>query len=83
MIVFVGKDGIVRAFKGFSRGTNRFVAVANAEDSREIVAELLRGHSRLAWIVDTEDGGLDSLEVPANSFDWAWQKLRCGTGAPK
>jgi hypothetical protein len=60
-IVFVGKDGVVRDFKSFSRGTNRFVAIADAQESREIVAELLRGHSRLAWVVDTEEG-FDSLE---------------------
>jgi hypothetical protein len=77
-ISFVGTDGVVREFKGFSRGTtNRLVAVANSQQSAEIVAELLRGHSRLAWMVDTEDG-FDSLEVPTTDFALVWGKLECG-----
>jgi hypothetical protein len=77
-IAFVGKDGVVRKYNSFTRGSQSRLAIASPEDSRLIVAELLRGHTRLAWIVDTTGDGLDSLEVPAGSFANAWEQLRCG-----
>jgi hypothetical protein len=81
-IVFVGKDGVVRKYNGFSRGQNPLLAIASPRDSREIVNELTRGYSRLAWIVDTEEDGLDSLEVPTAGFAAAWQSLKCESGNP-
>jgi hypothetical protein len=77
-IVFVGHDGVVRKYSGFTQGENAYTAVATFEDSRLIVAELRRGHSRIAWIVDTTGDGLDSLEVPATAFANAWAQLQWG-----
>jgi hypothetical protein len=77
-IVFVGRNGVIRSFKHFIRGSNARFAVADPSESHSILAELLRGHRRLAWMVDTEDDGLDSLEVQTAGFEVAWHTIRCG-----
>lgn len=80
-IVFVGRGGIIRTYKGFVRGADPLLAIASPRDSNEIVTELLRGHSRLAWMVDTAGNGLDSLEVSSTGFASAWKRLHCGSKA--
>lgn len=75
MIAFVGKDGVIRTFM-VSRGKNPRDAVANAKDSKEIVREMAR-HSRLAWIVDTDPDGFDSLEVRTSELSAALHAIGC------
>ena len=72
---FVGDDGAIKNYT-FSRGRAATVAMANVQDSREIVRELFRGHERLAYRVDTVDG-FDSLEVSAIDFATAWKSVGC------
>ena len=75
-IHFLGEDGVIREFSGFSRGSNRRLAVASAAESRDIVLNLLPNASRVAWFVDLGDG-FDSLELSTADFSEAWQKLGC------
>lgn len=75
-VVFIGKGGVIREFKGFSRGRNRRDAVANGCDSYAIIRELLRGGSRLAWVVDNEDG-FDSMEIRTTNVGQALQSIGC------
>jgi len=74
-IHFLGEDGIVREF-AFFRGADRSLAIASAADSREIVRKLLPSVSRVAWLVDMDDG-FDSLELSTGGFHSAWQELNC------
>jgi hypothetical protein len=75
MVASVGKDGVIRTFT-FSRGTNVRDALASTKDSKEIIREMAR-HSRLAWIVDTDPDGFDSLEVRTSQLSGALHAIGC------